>query len=310
METGDFLGFPSLVLKNQYLRLEVLSGGTRLVRLSYRGGPNLFVELPGSLNTAYGDFHLLGGHRLWHSPEAMPRTYLPDIGGAQVEELPDGLRVTRPPETSSGIIKQIEVRMDAHKPAVTVCHVLRNDGLWPVECAPWALTMMRLGGVEILPQPGGLVPPERNPVGTKPTGQPVGNTDASGLLPNRTLVLWPYTRINDPRLHLEDDFITLRADPSLPPFKLGYFNPHGWIAYWLDGVLFVKRYDPHPGATFPDGGCNTETYCNDQFVELETLGPLGRLEPGKSFVHTETWEFYDSLDQSFIPPVLRERLSK
>ncbi len=291
METGDFLGFPSLVLKNRYLRLEVLSGGTRLVRLSYRGSSNLFAELPSSLNTAYGDFHFLGGHRLWHSPEAMPRTYLPDIGEAQVEELPDGLRITRPPEAGSGIIKQIEVRMNAHKPAVTVCHVLRNDGLWPVECAPWAITMMRLGGVEILPQW-------------------VGNTDASGLLPNRTFVLWPYTRINDPRLHLEDDFITLRADPSLPPFKLGYFNPHGWIAYWLDGVLFVKRYDPHPGATFPDGGCNTETYCNDQFVELETLGPLGRLEPGKSFVYTETWEFYDSLDQSFIPPVLKERLSR
>jgi hypothetical protein len=291
METGDFLGFPTLVLENQFLRLEVLRGGTRLVRLSYRGGPNLFVELPGSLNTAYGDFHFLGGHRLWHSPEAMPRTYLPDIGEARVEELPDGLRVTRPPEAGSGIVKQIEVRMDAHKPAVTVCHVLLNDGLWSVECAPWALSMMRLGGVEILPQS-------------------VGNTDASGLLPNRTLVLWPYTRINDPRLHLEDDFITLRADPSLPPFKLGYFNPHGWIAYWLDGVLFVKRYDPHFGATFPDGGCNTETYCNDQFVELETLGPLGRLEPGKSFVHTETWEFYDSLDQPFIPPLLRERLEK
>jgi hypothetical protein len=310
METGDFLGFPSLVLENQYLRLEVLSGGTRLVRLSYRGGSNLFAELPDSINTAYGDFHFLGGHRLWHSPEAMPRTYLPDIGEAQVEELPDGLRITRPPEAGSGIVKQIEVRLDAHKPFVTVCHVLRNDGLWPVECAPWALTVMRLGGVEILPQPGGLVPLERNPVGTKPTGQPIGNTDASGLLPNRTLVLWPYTRINDPRLHLQDDFITLRADPSLPPLKFGYFNPHGWIAYWLDGVLFVKRYDPHPGATFPDGGCNTETYCNDQFVELETLGPLGRLEPGKSFAHTETWEFYDSLDQPFILPILRERLEK
>jgi len=291
METSEFLGFPSCVLENPSLRLEVMTGGTRLVKLSYQGGPNLFAELPGALNTQYGAFHFLGGHRLWHSPEAMPRTYLPDIGEAQVEELPDGLQVTRPPEPQSGIVKRIEVRLDPKQALVSVRHELVNQGLWPLECAPWALTMMRLGGIEILPQA-------------------VGNVDASGLLPNRKLVLWPYTRVNDPRLHLNDDFITLHATPALPPVKLGYFNPHGWIAYWLEGVLFVKRYDASPEIAYPDGGCNAETYCNDQFVEMETLGRLGKLEPGETFVHTEKWELYDSLEQDFIPPRLRERLGK
>jgi hypothetical protein len=291
MDTSEFLGFPSRVLENPFLRLEVLTGGTRLVKLSYRGSPNLFAELPGTLDTEYGDFHFLGGHRLWHSPEAMPRTYLPDIGEAQVEELPDGLRLTRPPEPQSGIVKRIEVHLDPQQAAVSVRHELVNQGLWPLEFAPWALTMMRLGGVEILPQA-------------------VGNVDPSGLLSNRKLVLWPYTRVNDPRLHLDDDFITLHATSDLPPIKLGYFNPHGWIAYWLDGVLFVKRYGAQPGATYPDGGCNTETYCNDQFVEMETLGLLGKLDPGETFVHTEKWELYDSLEQEFIPPGLRKRLER
>jgi hypothetical protein len=45
-------------------------------------------------------------------------------------------------------------------------------------------------------------------------------------------------------------------------------------------------------------------------IELETLGQLGLLEPGKSFIHTEIWEFFDSLEQPFIPARLRLRLEK
>lgn len=292
MTTSDrFLGFPTRALENPFLRLELLAVAPRIVRLFYRGSKNLFAELPKKVETEYGSFYFLGGHRLWHSPEAMPRTYQPDIGDVQVDDIPGGLRITRPPESGGGIVKRLEVQLDPHQARVNVRHELRNDGLEPVECAPWAVTMLRQLGTVILPQA-------------------TGNVDAAGLLPNRQLVIWPYTRIRDPRLHLDDDFITLAATPGLPPIKLGYFNPHGWIAYWIDGVLFVKRYEPFPRASFPDGGCNTEIYCNNEFVELETLGPLGQLEPGKSIFHTETWELYDSLVQPFIPPVLRDKLNK
>jgi hypothetical protein len=286
MTTGEFSGFSTRVIENPLLRVEVLEDGPRVVRLSYRGGANLFGELPGGNETAYGTFQFLGGHRLWHSPEAMPRTYLPDLGEALVEDVPGGVRVSRPPEAVSGIVKQIEVRLDPQKALVTVRHELRNDGLWPVEFAPWALTVMRQGGKLILPQ----------------------SVEETGLLPNRFLVIWPYTKINDPRLGLDDDFITLHATPSLPPIKLGYFNPHGWMAYWIDGVLFVKRYDAIAGANYPDGGCNTETYCNDAFIEMETLGALVKLQPGESAVHTETWECFDSLDQPFLPKALKAKL--
>ncbi|HEY5157691.1 MAG TPA: hypothetical protein VII93_06985 [Anaerolineales bacterium] len=291
MTTGNFLGFPTHVLENRFLRLETLTGGARIVHLSYKGGPSLFAELSKEIDTEYGTFRFLGGHRLWHSPESMPRTYLPDLSVAQVDELPDGIRITCPPEPGAGIVKAIDVRLDPHQAFVHVHHELRNEGFWMVECAPWALTMFRLGGTVILPQTS-------------------GNVDAGGLLPNRQLVLWPYTKINDLRLDLNDDFILLRGNPDLPPVRIGYFNSLGWIAYWIDGVLFVKRFDPKPGAPHPDGGCNAETYCSDEFVELETLGPLTRLDPGKSIVHDETWELYDSLDQPFIPTDLQKRVVK
>jgi hypothetical protein len=125
---------------------------------------------------------------------------------------------------------------------------------------------------------------------------PAGNTDTAGLLHNRQFSFWPYTRINDPRLKLDDRFVLFKAEALLPPFKLGYFNQHGWLAYWLDDILFRKTFDVQASLHHPDNNCNVEMYCNDQFVELESLGPLTMLLPGDSVVHTESWEIATSVD--------------
>ena len=292
MAQGEFNGWPTQILENKFLRLEFLAGSPRIVRFNPAGKPNMFADLGSDfIETPYGKFYLRGGHRLWHAPEAMPRTYLPDSDGATVSDIPGGARIDQPAEPWTNISKSIEIRLNPERPQVILRQELRNDGPWVVELAPWALTMFRQGGVGIFPQP-------------------VGNSDPSGLLANRQISIWPYTRMDDPRLVLRDDCILLNATPSLPPVKIGYFNPHGWQGYWLDGVLFVKRFDPFPGAAYPDGGCNTETYCNDKFIELESLAPLTSLVPGETVIHTETWELYDSLDQPFIPPHLAVLISK
>ena len=284
METNmsDFNGWPTLILENQFVHLETLAESPRIVRFNLQGKPNMFADLGNEpVETPYGKFYFRGGHRLWHAPEAMPRTYIPDNAGGQVTRLRDGLRIDMPAEPWTNIAKSIEIQLNAERPQVIVRHELRNDGPWAVELAPWTLTMLRQGGTAIFPQP-------------------VGNVDEAGLLPNRQLAIWPYTKLTDPRLVLRDDYILVRATPSLPPVKIGYFNPAGWQAYLLDGILFVKRFDPCPGQIFPDGGCNTESYCNHQFIELESLGPLKTLEPGQTAVHTETWEVYEDITQ-FLP---------
>jgi hypothetical protein len=292
MTTNDFNGWPTHVLENKFLHLETLAASARIVRLIPTGNKNLFVDLGNdTMPTSYGDFYLRGGHRFWHAPEAMPRTYLPDTDGANLSEIPGGVRIDAPIEIWTHVTKSMEIRLNPDRPQVMVRHEMRNDGAWPVELAPWAITMMRQGGVGIFPQPQ-------------------GNVDSAGLLPNRQITIWPYTRIDDPRLLLRDDCILVKAVPSLPPIKIGYFNPHGWQAYWIDGLLFVKRFDAAPDANYPDGGCNTETYCNDKFIELESLGPLTKLAPGATIIHNETWEIYDSLDQPFIPTPIVDLLTR
>jgi hypothetical protein len=262
-------------LRNDFLQIEYLTDSLRIIGLTPAGKTNLLVEISDldfpPIPTPYGDFHMRGGHRLWHSPEAIPRTYIPDTEKLTITDLPHGVIIEEQTEAGTGIRKQIEIQVAPDRPSVTLTHTLTNDGLWTVELAPWAISQFRLGGTVILPMP-------------------VGNADPAGLLHNRQLSLWPYARINDPRLKLGDEFILFKADARLPPFKIGYLNTHGWMAYWLDGVLFRKAFEVHASLPYPDNNCNAEMYCNDKFVELESLAPLTRLSPGASVNHVERWE--------------------
>jgi hypothetical protein len=154
-----------------------------------------------------------------------------------------------------------------------VKHVLRNDGLWPVELAPWAITQLALGGVAVLPQT-------------------IGPIDAAGLLPNRHIVLWPFTQLGDRRLELHDDFCLVHGRAQLPPCKIGYMNRRGWVGYLHHDVFFVKRFYPQVAQPHPDFGCNAEVYVNNLFLELETIGSLRCLAPGQSVSHIEQWEIF------------------
>jgi hypothetical protein len=288
---GDFHGEPTGVLDNGSLQLEYLENSPRIVRLTPQGKENLFADLgKAALATPYGDFLFRGGHRLWYAPEEFPRTYYPDNGGSVVETITNGVRISQPVEEATSVEKSIEIVLDPKAPKVELRHRLRNAGSAAVELAPWALSMMRLGGVAIIPQPPG---------------------DKEAKLPNRHIVIWPYTEIHDPRLELGDDFILVRADAKLPALKFGCMSPQGWLGYWLNTVFFVKRFDPpQANMTYPDFGCNIEIYCNDQFIELETLGPLVNLEPGATVSHSEVWEVYDTLVLDWMPTELQTRLLK
>lgn len=125
--------------------------------------------------------------------------------------------------------------------------------------------------------------------------QPPKPTDSKSLLPNRSLVLWPYSRWSDPRLHLHDDYILIKGEAQIPALKVGYANGQGWVGYLRNGVFFIKHFDPAPSFPHPDFGCSSEVYVNHLFIEVETLGSLLNLQPDQSTTLTETWEFFSNL---------------
>lgn len=277
MQFGNFYGHKTVLIESVHFRVECLAeAGPRIVRLipSWMG-ENLLAELPQlTTQTPRGEFHFYGGHRFWRAPESLMRTYVPDDQGATYKEVQSGIRILGAEEVGTGIRKTITVQMSSSQPFIIVKHKIENMGKAPLRLSPWAITMMRPRGIAILPQQ-------------------LGNIDDDGLRPNRRFAFWPYTRFDDPRLSLRDDFITVNSTASTNPLKFGYFNPHGWLGYVYDDVMFIKRFGVRRDEEYPDYGCNSEVYVNAHALELETLGPLVELAPQTDVVHTETWEVYN-----------------
>ena len=270
---------PAGRLENEYLILDyLLESGPRIVRLIPRAlGENLLAETPNyELESPHGLFHLWGGHRLWYAPETAARTYVPDDGELRVANVENGVVLTRD-EPITGIRKELTVSLAQGESAVSLSHRLTNFGLWPVELAPWAITQLRLGGTAVLPTGGAI--------------------DAEGLLPNRLVALWPYTRWDDERFRPGADAIRIVTRPIAQPFKLGYMNRAGWMAYQYQGYTFTKRWTPQPDRPHVDFGCNAEVYASEHHIELETLGPLARLAPGESVELVEEWEIRSGGDE-------------
>jgi hypothetical protein len=78
-------------------------------------------------------------------------------------------------------------------------------------------------------------------------------------------------------------------------FKIGYRNTEGWGAYLINGFMFVKLYAPITGVEYPDYGSTFETYADNNFLELESLGPLKILEPGEFAEHIEEWHIFENI---------------
>jgi hypothetical protein len=74
----------------------------------------------------------------------------------------------------------------------------------------------------------------------------------------------------------------------------------------VDGILFKKTFGAHTSAIHPDNNSNAELYCNEEFVELESLGPLVKLKPGAEVNHRETWEAFEGLET--LPGNLQTRI--
>ncbi len=249
--------------------------GPRIIRFGFIGGDNMFHESPGEAGKTGGrQWMAYGGHRLWHAPESNPRTYAPDNSPVMAEKKGSWLVVESPREESTGIRKEMHVRLTAAPSGegrAEILHFLFNENLWAVKLAPWALTVMAGGGTTVIPLP--------------PRG-----THAENLLPTGQLATWAYTDMGDPRWSWLAKHIILRQDPAAKgPQKIGVKCPAGWLAHAVNGNLFVKKAEFRQDAVYPDFGSNVECFTNAEMTELETLGPLAGIEPKGSVLHREEW---------------------
>lgn len=301
VEKVQCLGQPNCYrLANNSVEVVVTTDvGPRIIRYAYIGDENMLAEIPSdAVKTELGTWKPWGGHRLWTAPEAMPRSYSPDNDRVAHTIEGNTIRLVQPVEPKTGIQKELTVTLDQEGSGVTVAHRLTNKGLWDVEVAPWALTIMNGGGEVIIPQ------------------EPYRSHDEY-LLPARPLAVWHYTDLSDPRWTVGKRYIRLRTNDQMKePQKIGVGNRQGWAAYLRKRTLFMKRFAWVEDGAYPDFGSNTETYTAGSFIELETLAPLARLTPDGSANHTERWFLFrnvdagqseETLDKALQPPLAATR---
>ncbi len=130
----DYRGGEALVLASKAVELIVTTAvGPRVISLrsleNAKAG-NLFLQFPPDEQRANG-FYFRGGHRLWHSPEDIVRTYQPDDDPVDVKQLPKGVFLTQPVEPKTGIQKAIKIEFLGES-TLRVTHTLTNRGLWAI----------------------------------------------------------------------------------------------------------------------------------------------------------------------------------
>lgn len=257
--------------------------GPRIIYLAIDGKENIFYEDTLDLINKGGEFfdehygkdemwHIYGGHRLWRSPEDLA-SYYPDNYPVEVELLDNGAIFTAKPESETTGLQKV-IKVEVVNGEYVVEHKFINRGNATVDCSLWALSVLDKGGVAYYPY----------------------NQKDTVLLPNRNLVIWPYTDIRDKRITLLNEGIVLRQDPkSTSPLKLGFLNQTGEHYYVRgDVILSVTSEKAQPDGNYPDWSCSTETYTSENMLELETLSEIKTIAVGESATHVERWSLQDS----------------
>jgi hypothetical protein len=268
--------------------------GPRIIRLGFVGGQNLFKEYEEQLGKSGEEkFQLRGGSRVWKAPEDPIATWAPDNVAVNIKPTAGGLIATAPTESVSMLQKEIEITMAPSGTTVTVSNRITNRSLYTLEFSPWVLTQMAQGGMAI----AGFPPRGKHPINLEVTNP---------------LAMWAYTNLADNRWKFTKKYLTLRQEPdNHDAQKLGTFNSDTWGAYLLNNEAFIKRTKSDPSKTYPDFGCSFETFTNNEFLELETLGPFGKVAPGQTVQQTEQWGIFrnvklseisdEAIDQNILP---------
>ena len=274
-EKLNYNGWPNCIrLYNDEIELIVTTDvGPRIVRLGFINEQNFFYLAPDQAGKTGGEeWRIYGGHRLWLAPEKIDVSYNPDNDLVRYTADTSTLKVTQAKESTTGIVKEMEITLSPDRNQVTVLHRLINQSPNDIEGAPWAISALSTDGRAIIPQ--------------EPFGE--GN---DYLLPARSLALWQYTKMNDPRWIWGEKYIQAKQNSLYTSEqKIGVLNKQGWSAYYLKGELLIKKFDFNPDAIYPDYGSNNEIYINEYFLEIETLGALTKIPPSGAVEHVEHWQ--------------------
>lgn len=258
-----------------------LDVGPRVIRYAFHGAQNVMKEMPGHMGgTDEKEWMIRGGHRFWTAPEGDHSYELDNSPVTWKKFGENGADIIQPASTAFGVQKTLRIELLENE-TVRVTHLLTNSGSKTLDLTPWALSVMATGGTALIPQPKLDVHPSEFPKDRV--------TKEEDFLPNRELVLWPFTNLTDGRFAYSKHFLRLSYAAKKPATKLGIKFFKGWVAYQNGEFVFAKHIGFDPASPYPDRGSNLELFTNDAIFEVESLAPSLPLKPGETRTHIEHW---------------------
>lgn len=98
---------------------------------------------------------------------------------------------------------------------------------------------------------------------------------------------------SEENIRIRDGILEILAPPSQP--KIITDTETGWLAYiTLDNQLFIKKYPVYPSRIYGEMAASTAcVYYKPMYCEIEPIGPMESILPGKEAAFTEYWYLFD-----------------
>jgi len=238
-------------LKKGNTAIKIAADGGRIISYTHK---NKEILTQASVNQNFGS-------TLWTAPQSSwgwPPSEVFDKQKYTVKKSGRIIKMVSQPDSKSGF--QLEKRWQLiGDDMVQINYQIKNISSKPKSVGPWEVTRVPSGGVVLFPQ------------------------GESGNVPKSTLI---------PDLQKDGiNWISVSTVPIDNNVKLFSTASEGWLAYVVDGLLFIKQFpDIKPVKYSPEQG-EVEIYFNKDksYIELENQGEYGLLQPGKTLNYRVKW---------------------
>lgn len=278
-----------LSISNEKIKILVtVDIGPRIIYFGLINGKNVlfndikrdYVEDLEVIKNYYGEDKIryrYGGHKMLTLPEIMPDSFYPDNNPLTYSITPNGAVFFQDEQEKNDISISLELILNESSNDLMIVHTLKNTSKVEQSIGISASSDMNPSGTLIIPQ---------------------NQSFTSKLLPNRSFAFWPYSKTNDKRLYLGNDFITIKhSEDNKDEFKFGLNNYSNWAAYINDDNIFIKNYVHNKKAKYPDFNSSFEVYVDENLLEIKSLSPVYNLEPQNIIKHVENWSLFECLEK-------------
>ena len=186
------------------------------------------------------------------------------------------LKITSIADLELGILTTRVFTLDPYSSRLNIIQTMKNISEKPVRYFFWGRTLVKIGGKLFMPlNPCSLYPDKwgRYIWGDVDKFES-DSTDQGVEIKGCIFSLIPGDAKND---------------------KYGNDSQAGWMAYGYKSLLFIKKYDFNPEASYTeDFGQTNIFYCKKYaFAEMEPLSPTAELRPGDEYSFKEDWYLFN-----------------